>query len=295
MSSACAISEYIFSSVFIGSSPCRGLFPVALSGVALPALSALPQAFAPFSPLAFSILFFLLALALPLQLGPALCLAAARTCSCRHWWARFLAAFMPDCCCSRARVPRVRPGSPGEGSGFPSLTSPPSSPSPWPRGQGDLSAPVLSLGPLGFCGLHAHGFRLVARPDCTVPPSCAEGFYLLAPVSFFWARRLCLLALGLSCFLSLRGNLAGCDENMRVVIALVTLAVRLMQSHICGYSVQLYEVTGKARCQFRRCSLVNSAGKASSNSRAILASFLFSAPSAAFQSSSRLIFTHEER
>ena len=74
MSSACAISEYIFSSVFIGSSPCRGLFPVALSGVALPALSALPQAFAPFSPLAFSILFFLLALALPLQLGPALCL-----------------------------------------------------------------------------------------------------------------------------------------------------------------------------------------------------------------------------
>lgn len=48
MSSACAISEYIFSSVFIGSSPCRGLFPVALSGVALPALSALPQAFAPF-------------------------------------------------------------------------------------------------------------------------------------------------------------------------------------------------------------------------------------------------------
>ena len=37
---------------------------------------------------------------------------------------------------------------------------------------------------------------------------------------------------------------------MRVVIALVALTVRLVQSHVCGYSVLLYEVTGKARCQF---------------------------------------------
>ena len=204
MSSACAISEYIFSSVFIGSSPCRGLFPVALSGVALPALSALPQAFAPF--LAVGVLDPVLpagagapAPARPGVVPRLLRGLAPVAIGGRGFWRRScLIAAVPG-----RRVPRVRPGSPGEGSGFPSLTSPPSSPSPWPRGQGDLSAPVLSLGPLGFCGLHAHGFRLVARPDCTVPPMLRGGFLSAGALCLSFGREgLCLLALGLSCFLS---------------------------------------------------------------------------------------------
>ena len=78
---------------------------------------------------------------------------------------------------------------------------------------------------------------------------------------------------------------------MRVVIALVTLAVRLMQSHICGYSVQLYEVTGKARCQFPALLFGQLSGQGKLKLAGYSGILLFSAPSAAFQSSSRLIFT----
>ena len=103
--------------MFIGSFPCRVLFPVALDGVALPVLSFLPQDVAPFLAVgAF-------APARP-DIEPRRRGLASVAIDERGFWRLLcLLAAVPE-----RRAPRIRPDSPGHGSDFPSLIFPPSSP-----------------------------------------------------------------------------------------------------------------------------------------------------------------------